>query len=186
MTVHGPDDVMLGDTLLGDIELDIVATPAQVTIDLVPEGGAQIDLNIPAVAGPPGPTGPQGPPGSGSGSGGGTTILSGVAAPTPEIGVTGDFYLDTDDHTLYGPKSGTDWPVAIQQGGVGGGVFEQSFATASTTWVVTHSLHTRAVEVNCYAPNGIDEIDAEVDVVGADQVIVRWYYPTTGVVRVMA
>jgi hypothetical protein len=185
MTVHGPDDVLLGDTLLGDIELDIVASSAQVTIDLVPEVGAQIDLNIPAVAGPPGPTGPQGPPGGGSGSGGGTTILSGVAAPTADIGVNGDFYLDTDDHTLYGPKSGTSWPIAIQQGGAGG-MFEQSFAAASTTWTVNHNLHTRVVEVNCFAPNGIDEIDAEVDVLSDDQVVVRWYYPTTGLVRVMA
>jgi hypothetical protein len=185
MTVHGPDDVLLGDTLLGDIELAIVGDSAQVSIDLLPEVANQIDLAIPAVPGPAGPTGPQGPPGTGSGSGGGTTILSGMAAPTAEVGANGDFYLDTDDHILYGPKSGTSWPVAIQQG-VPGGMFEQSFAVASTTWTVNHNLHTRVVEVNCFAPNGIDEIDAEVDVLSADQVVVRWYYPTTGLVRVMA
>jgi len=35
---------------------------------------------------------------------GGSTILSGTAAPTNGIGAVGDYYLDTDDRILYGPK----------------------------------------------------------------------------------
>jgi hypothetical protein len=69
-------------------------------------------------------------------------------------------------------------------GSSGGATFTQSFASASTEWVVQHNLGTTFVEVNCFAPNGIDEIDAEVDVLDADTVVVRWFYPTTGLVRV--
>lgn len=35
----------------------------------------------------------------------GSTILSGTATPTGATGATGDYYLDTDDRILYGPKS---------------------------------------------------------------------------------
>jgi trimeric autotransporter adhesin len=35
----------------------------------------------------------------------GSTILSGVGAPSDTIGVDGDYYIDTDTDTMYGPKS---------------------------------------------------------------------------------
>lgn len=35
----------------------------------------------------------------------GSTILSGTATPTAGTGNVGDYYLDTDDHVLYGPKA---------------------------------------------------------------------------------
>jgi Domain of unknown function (DUF4082) len=47
-------------------------------------------------AGAQGPVGPPGPAGS--------TILSGTATPTASDGAVGDYYLDTDDRVLYGPK----------------------------------------------------------------------------------
>lgn len=40
---------------------------------------------------------------------GGSTILSGTAAPTSGIGDAGDYYLDTDDRVLYGPKIGASF-----------------------------------------------------------------------------
>ena len=45
-----------------------------------------------------GATGPAGAPGTD-----GTGILSGAARPSPKQGVTGDFYIDTTTHVLYGP-----------------------------------------------------------------------------------
>lgn len=39
------------------------------------------------------------------GGGGGTTILDGVGPPAIEVGVDGDYYLDSGADTLYGPKS---------------------------------------------------------------------------------
>lgn len=35
---------------------------------------------------------------------GATTILSGTATPDGSVGAVGNYYLDTDDHILYGPK----------------------------------------------------------------------------------
>jgi Domain of unknown function (DUF4082) len=39
-----------------------------------------------------------------AGSGGGTTILDGTATPTAGVGSGGNYYIDTDDHIMYGPK----------------------------------------------------------------------------------
>jgi hypothetical protein len=122
----------------------------------------------------------------------GTLILTGVAPPATNTGVAGNFYLDSVAHILYGPKVGSYWPVALDaSAGAGGGglgvrTFEQAFTAASTTWTVVHNFNSRVVEVNCYDPTGTDEMDAEVDVVDANTVAVRWYYPTTGIARVMA
>lgn len=41
----------------------------------------------------------------------GSTILSGTAAPTGTTGAVGDYYLDTDDRILYGPKAAGGDPV---------------------------------------------------------------------------
>jgi hypothetical protein len=45
----------------------------------------------------------------------GRTILYGVGVPASDLGVSGDFYLNTTDHSLYGPKNGTIWgsPVSL-------------------------------------------------------------------------
>jgi hypothetical protein len=65
---------------------------------------------VPGSSGPKGDTGPQGVPGpqgetGPQGPGGGTTILSGTATPNVGTGADGDYYVDSDDHILYGPKS---------------------------------------------------------------------------------
>ena len=48
-------------------------------------------------------TGPQGPAGAPGAAG--NTILSGTGAPTSTIGAAGNFYLETSDHTIYGPAT---------------------------------------------------------------------------------
>ena len=40
------------------------------------------------------------------------TILSGVAIPTKAIGIDGDFYIDTKNANLYGPKTKGVWKIA--------------------------------------------------------------------------
>jgi Domain of unknown function (DUF4082) len=47
------------------------------------------------------------PPAGGGGGGGtsGTLILDGTLTPTTGVGEGGNYYLDTDDHLLYGPKA---------------------------------------------------------------------------------
>ena len=52
------------------------------------------------IQGPQGPKGDQGP----EGPGGGTVILDGDGPPDDLLGVTGDYYVDSDGQMLYGPK----------------------------------------------------------------------------------
>jgi hypothetical protein len=100
-----------------------------------------------------------------------TDVAVGVPGPPGEPGPAG--------------PPGPPGPPGSGGGGTTGATFEQSFVLAATDWVVTHNLGTRFVEVNCFAPNGIDEIDAEVDILDENVVVVRWYYPTTGLVRIL-
>ena len=48
------------------------------------------------------------------------TILSGISAPTKTIGINGDFYIDTKNLNIYGPKSNNTWPAAISLRGTAG------------------------------------------------------------------
>jgi hypothetical protein len=45
-----------------------------------------------------------------AGGGGGGGFLSGSGAPDPGTGSDGEFYIDTDDWTIYGPKAAGAWP----------------------------------------------------------------------------
>ena len=58
------------------------------------------------VAGAPGTNGTNGTPGAA-----GTSLLSGSAPPTNAVGGVGDFYINTGNNTLIGPKSATSWPA---------------------------------------------------------------------------
>lgn len=49
----------------------------------------------------------------------GTQILSGIGAPTPNIGNNGDWYIDTTNKTLYGPKTENKWGKGIILGNGG-------------------------------------------------------------------
>ena len=42
----------------------------------------------------------------------GNTILSGEGAPGEGLGVSGNFYVNTAAHTIYGPKVGSSWGAA--------------------------------------------------------------------------
>lgn len=61
--------------------------------------------------------------GTGSGTGGGV-VLTGAGAPANSLGNNGDYYLDTNTWTLYGPKANDVWPAGVtlvtQPGGSGG------------------------------------------------------------------
>jgi len=62
--------------------------------------------------GPAGATGPQGPAGPAGADGAdgadGATVLNGSIDPTTE-GVDGDFYINTSNNTIFGPKTGGSW-----------------------------------------------------------------------------
>ena len=63
-----------------------------------------------------GPLGPQGERGEqgtrGAAGADGNLILSGTGAPTGSIGEIGDYYLNTTNATLYGPKTNAGWGSA--------------------------------------------------------------------------
>lgn len=102
MTVSGRDDLILPDAL-SLIELDIVAGPPQMQIELDPQAPtAEIKLVLPGSEGPAG-----------------AAILTGTVPPTGTLGNNGDFYLNTAAHILYGPKStGVPvWPIALSGSG---------------------------------------------------------------------
>ena len=40
------------------------------------------------------------------------TILSGAGAPSKTLGINGDFYIDTKNLNLYGPKTKGVWKIA--------------------------------------------------------------------------
>lgn len=70
-------------------------------------------------------TGPQGPPGTNgiNGTNGvdGKTVLHGTSNPSNlSTGTDGDFYINTNTFTFFGPKSGGVWPAGISIVGADG------------------------------------------------------------------
>lgn len=57
--------------------------------------------------GPVGPVGPEGPVGPPDGS----TVLSGQGQPTAAVGKAGDFYVNLQDWSMWGPKTGDTWTL---------------------------------------------------------------------------
>jgi hypothetical protein len=79
-----------------------------------------------------GTSGPQG--------GRGTGILNGTTAPNNNIGIIGDFFLNTTNMNLYGPKTDSGWgsPTDLVGSQELGYVHIQE--VASVTWNITHGL----------------------------------------------
>ena len=79
-----------------------------------------------------GTSGPQGARGTG--------ILNGTTAPNNAIGIVGDFFLNTTNMNLYGPKTESGWgsPTDLVGSQELGYVHIQE--NASATWSVTHGL----------------------------------------------
>ena len=48
------------------------------------------------------------------------TILNGITAPLKTVGINGDFYIDTKNLNIYGPKKNNVWPAAISLRGAAG------------------------------------------------------------------
>jgi hypothetical protein len=79
-----------------------------------------------------GTSGPQG--------GRGTGILNGTTAPNNNIGIVGDFFLNTTNMNLYGPKTESGWgsPVDLVGSQELGYVHIQEVSSA--VWNITHGL----------------------------------------------
>lgn len=70
----------------------------------------------------------------------GTSLLNGVGAPSAGLGINGDFYLNTNNMNLYGPKTDSGWgsPTDLVGSQELGYVHIQE--VASSTWTITHGL----------------------------------------------
>jgi len=79
-----------------------------------------------------GTSGPQG--------GRGTGILNGTTAPDSNLGIIGDFYLNTSNMNLYGPKTESGWgdPVDLVANNELG--HEHIQEVASSVWTIEHGL----------------------------------------------
>lgn len=82
-------------------------------------------------------TGPFGPAGND-----GASFVVGEGAPTANIGINGDIFIDTLTGNFYGPKQSNVWPsTAFYVNYNQRFIFTQS--SPSSTWDITHSLNGR-------------------------------------------
>jgi hypothetical protein len=102
--VNTDSDVDLSGASTSGGDVAIVAD-YQVEVIQESEQGPPGPIGPPGPLGPPGPMGPQGPAGLN-----GNTILYGAGIPLPTVGSTGDFYINTSNNFIYGPKAGGAWP----------------------------------------------------------------------------
>jgi hypothetical protein len=79
-----------------------------------------------------GTSGPQGPRGTG--------LLNGIGAPSPSLGINGDFYLNTSNMNLYGPKTDSGWGTPTDLVGSQELGYVHIQEVASATWSITHGL----------------------------------------------
>ena len=77
--------------------------------------GTPVNLN--GATGATGATGAKGATGATGATGAaGTQIRAGATAPSSTLGNVGDYYLDTTNYRLYGPKTSSGWgtPISLQ------------------------------------------------------------------------
>lgn len=91
------------------------------TIQITPSAVGLV-VSTGGIVGATGATGPEGATGFGAtgatgtaGSQGATglSVLNGATDPTSGVGVNGDFYINTNSTTLFGPKAIGSWPAGI-------------------------------------------------------------------------
>lgn len=79
-----------------------------------------------------GTSGPQGARGTG--------ILNGTTPPNSNLGILGDFYLNTTNMNLYGPKTESGWGEPTDLVGNQELGHEHIQEVASATWTIEHGL----------------------------------------------
>lgn len=114
---------------MAELKVELNQINNNVTVD---ETNVNVNLTEQAVDVTLGTSGPQGPRG--------TSLLNGVGAPSAGLGIIGDFYLNTSNMNLYGPKTESGWgsPTDLVGSQELGYVHIQEVASA--TWSVTHGL----------------------------------------------
>jgi hypothetical protein len=122
-----------------------------------------------------GPAGSNGNPGAN-----GSTILSGTGAPSNTVGNNGDFYLDTNTWTIYGPKVNGTWPAGvslISQPSSGSGTGGSSGSGGSDTG--GHILSGSGAPTDDIGANGDFYLDTSTSTLYGPKTDGKW--PATGV-----
>lgn len=104
-------------------------------------------------------------------AGGTNTVLNGTNAPGSSIGEDGDFYIQTNPYTIYGPKDSGSWPAGISLVGPTGpivpakilsdfvspysyiGVAPSGSSELSNVWKITRINVTQATPSTSVATN---------------------------------
>ena len=129
-----------------------------------------------------------------------TTVDSGQGELTVTVKPPGEIAVAIEDppDVLVEVVTGPTIEVDVSAGGMPGPPGPQgppgegalrarqyNFAVPSVEWIVVHDLNSSNVEVNVYDSSGSTQYDTEVEITDASTVTVRWYYPQSGIVRVL-
>jgi hypothetical protein len=114
---------------MSEVKIELNQINNNVSID---ETNVDINLTEQIVNVDLGTSGPQGPRG--------TSLLNGAGAPSPTLGINGDFYLNTTNMNLYGPKTDLGWGSPTDLVGSQELGYVHIEEVASATWNITHGL----------------------------------------------
>lgn len=112
-------------------------------------------------------------------------VVEVVEAPVAAVeieGVDAPSVIEVDRGTT-GPPGSTGPQGPPGKDGAGTYYEEFSFATPSTTWLITHGLNSYAVNVETVDTSG-QSLEGTVTFLDLNTVEVDWYYPTAGAARV--
>lgn len=104
--------------------------------------------------------------------------ISGTGYPTASVGRIGDYYIDTDSNTFWGPKTVEGWPgIPFYIPGTPQRHIHTQ-ASPSSTWTINHTLdgYPSVMVVDSAATVVI----GEVSYVSTSQVIVEFTAPFSG------
>lgn len=125
-------------------------------------------------------TWPPGVPLGGGSPAGGGTVLTGAGAPGNNIGADGDYYLDTNTWTLYGPKANGQWPAGVVLAGQPGSGSGGSGGTGGGTPVGngSHVLYGSGAPTDSIGADGDFYFDTSTGTLYGPKAGGHW--PTTG------
>lgn len=92
------------------------------------------------------PKGPKGDPGSPGNDG--NSVLNGTSAPNSDTGDIGDFYIDTENNEIYGPKTEEGWGEPTSLTGPQGPPGEDCECAVDTGWMELEGFnHMEALDL---------------------------------------
>ena len=144
-------------------------------------------------SGSDGDIGPQGPEGAmgevGPAGEDGSTILSGSGIPDSNVGVTGDYYLNTDTADLYGPKiDNTSWgsPITLGSAGADGSQIFSGTSAPGAGLGINGDYYLRTSTYDLYGPKLSGTWGTPINLKGSTDVMYTgWFnfvdnYPSRG------